>query len=85
MPSEMRIKPVKYSISEYLKRHQLERKFQKAKELLEQSMNHPSLNVELLEPKHLKVYSFRIDKKYRAIFVLTGHEIEIITVTNHYR
>ena len=85
MPSKMRIKPVKGSVTEYLKRHQLERKFQKAKELLEQSINHPSLNVELLEPKHLKVYSFRIDKKYRAIFVVNGKEIEIIMVTNHYK
>ena len=39
----MKVKPVKESISVYLKRHQLERKFQKAKDLFEQDMNHPSL------------------------------------------
>jgi Txe/YoeB family toxin of Txe-Axe toxin-antitoxin module len=81
----MQIKSVKDEISKYLKKHQLEKKFLKAKELFEQDINHPSLNVELLEPKYLKVYSFRIDKKYRAIFVVVGDEVEIITVTNHYK
>lgn len=81
----MSIKPVKKSVTEYLKRHQLEKKFKKAIELFELDMNHPSLNVELLEPKHLKVYSFRIDRKYRTIFIVNGNEIEIVTVTNHYK
>ncbi len=27
-----------------------------------------------LEPKHLKVYSFRIDRKYRAIFIIINGE-----------
>ena len=64
----MKIKPLKDDINKYLKNYQLGKKFQKAKELFEQDINHPSLNVEILEPKHLKVYSFRLDKKYRAIF-----------------
>lgn len=59
----MKIKSLKNSLIKYLKKHQLEKKFQKAKELFEQDINHPSLNVEILEPKHLKVYSFRLDKK----------------------
>ena len=81
----MRIKPLKDEINKYLKKHQLVKKFQKAKELFEQDVNHPSLNVEILEPKHLKVYSFRLDKKYRAIFIAAAGEVEIITVTNHYK
>ena len=81
----MRIKPLKDEINKYLKKHQLVKKFQKAKELFEQDVNHPSLNVEILEPKHLKVYSFRLDKKYRAIFIVAADEVEIITVTNHYK
>ncbi|MGI8788747.1 MAG: hypothetical protein ACR2HG_13410 [Pyrinomonadaceae bacterium] len=82
----MKIKPLKDKINEYLKIHQLDKKFEKAKELFEPDKNHPSLNVEILEPKHLKVYSFRLDRKYRAIFVLAADgEIEIITVTNHYK
>lgn len=62
MPSSMTIKPVKDTVVGYLKRHQLEKKFQKAKELFEQDVNHPSLNVELLEPKRMKVYSFKLTK-----------------------
>lgn len=81
----MKIKPIRDDVARYLKRHQLEKKFQKVTELFEQDINHPSLNVELLEPKHLKVYSFRVDRKYRAIFVVAGGEIEIITITNHYK
>jgi Txe/YoeB family toxin of Txe-Axe toxin-antitoxin module len=81
----MKIKLLKNEITKYLKIHQLEKKFQKAKELMEQDINHPSLNVELLEPKQLKIYSFRLDKKYRAIFIVTDGEIEIVTVTNHYQ
>ncbi len=85
MPSGMKTKPLKDDINKYLKKHQLGKKFQKAKELFEQDINHPSLNVENLEPKHLKVYSFRLDKKYRAIFIVAADEVEIITVTNHYK
>jgi Txe/YoeB family toxin of Txe-Axe toxin-antitoxin module len=81
----MKIKPLKNEITKYLKIHQLEKKFQKAKALVEQEINHPSLNVELLEPKQLKIYSFRLDKKYRAIFIVTDGEVEIVTVTNHYQ
>ena len=58
----MKIKPLKADINKYLKKHQLSEKFQKAKELFEQNINHPSLNVEILEPKHLKAYSFGLDK-----------------------
>ncbi len=84
-PSGMKIKPLKDNINKYLEKHQLGKKFQKAQELFEQDINHPSLNVEILEPKHLKVYSFRLDKKYRAIFVVADGEVEIITITNHYK
>ena len=81
----MKIKPLKSEIIKYLEKHRLEKKFQKVIEIFEQNMRHPSLNVEILEPKHLKVYSFRVDKKYRAIFVMIENEIEIISVTNHYK
>ena len=81
----MKIKLLKDDIKKYLKKYQLEKKFQKAKRLFEQDIRHPSLNVELLEPKHLKVYSFRLDRKYRAIFIVVNNEAEILTVTNHYK
>jgi len=42
--------------------------------------------MELLEPKHRLLYSFRLDRKYRAIFAYVENEtIEIITFTNHYQ
>ena len=74
----MKIKLLKDDIKKYLKKYQLEKKFEKAKRLFEQDIRHPSLNVELLEPKHLKVYSFRLDRKYRAIFIVVNNEAEIL-------
>lgn len=71
---------------EYLKHHQLLKKYEKAKQLFEQNPFHPSLNMELLEPKHRLLYSFRLDRKYRAIFAYIESEtIEIIVFTNHYK
>ena len=81
----MKIKKLREDLQKYLKKHQLEKKYQKAKRLFEENPFHPSLNTEILEPKHLKIYSFRIDKKYRAIFIYTNNEVEIITITNHYK
>ena len=73
-------------IEEYIQKHGLSRKWQKAKKLFENDPSHPSLNTELLEPKHRLIYSFRIDKKYRALFIcLSEDRIEIIAVTKHYR
>jgi len=71
--------------NEYLKTHQLVNKYNKAKKLFEKDVNHPSLNVELLEPKHLKFYSFRLDKKYRVVFIVVDNEAEVVTITNHYK
>ncbi len=81
----MNIKPLKNEIQLYLKNHQLVKKFEKAKQLFEQDEHHPSLNIEVLEPKHLKIYSFRLDKKYRVIFIVVHGEAEVITITNHYQ
>ncbi|MBU4014017.1 MAG: hypothetical protein KJ550_11185 [Proteobacteria bacterium] len=47
--------------------------------------SHPSLNTELLEPKHRLIYSFRIDRRYRALFIcLPEDTTEILAVTKHY-
>jgi Txe/YoeB family toxin of Txe-Axe toxin-antitoxin module len=81
----MKIKKLNFKLDEYIKTHHLSKKFEKAKELFEKDFNHPSLNLEILEPKHLKIYSFRIDLKYRAIFIIVDNEVEIITITNHYK
>ncbi|MBM2815147.1 MAG: hypothetical protein HW421_1909 [Ignavibacteria bacterium] len=81
----MKIKDLNSKLNEFIKTHQLEKKYEKAKTLFENDFKHPSLNVEILEPKQLKIYSFRIDKKYRAIFIIVDNEVEIITLTNHYQ
>ena len=62
------------------------KKYEKAKKLFENDTFYPSLNTELLEPKDRLIYSFRLDRKYRALFIyIRKNEIEIITFTNHYK
>jgi Txe/YoeB family toxin of Txe-Axe toxin-antitoxin module len=73
-------------IVEYIKHHGISKKWEKAKKLFEANPFHPSLNTELLEPRHRLIYSFRIDRQYRAIFIyLPGDQAEIVAVTKHYR
>ena len=39
-----------------------------------------------MEPHWRGVYSFRIDKKYRAMFLpISNDNVEIIGITNHYK
>jgi len=47
---------------------------------------YPSLNLELLEPKQYGIYSFRIDRKFRAIFIFRPDKkaVEILNITVHY-
>lgn len=81
----MRIKPLRGDLIEYLTQRNLNKRFEKQKELFEQNVRYPSLETELLEPKHLRLYSFRVTQKYRAIFVYVGSdEVEIIDINNHY-
>lgn len=83
MPSILELRD---DIKNYIKKHVLGKKWEKAKNLFENDPSHPSLNTELLEPKNRNIFSFRLDKKYRAIFIcLPGDKIEIIAVTKHYR
>jgi len=83
MPSIINLRE---DIKKYLKNHGLAKKWEKAKKLFENDPSYPSLNTELLEPKHRLIYSFRLDKKYRAIFIcLPEGKVEIIAVTKHYR
>lgn len=74
------------NIKGYIQRHGISKKWEKTKRLFENNPFHPSLNTELLEPKHRLIYSFRIDKKYRALFIcLPEDKVEVIAVTKHYR
>lgn len=82
----MKIKPLREDLIKYLKKHNLEAKFTKAKKLFEADPLYPSLHVELLEPKHRLIYSLRLDRKYRALFIYTeNNEVEVIALTNHYK
>ena len=81
----MRILKLHSDLEKKLKRYQLEKKFIKAKELFEDNSSHPSLKTELLEPKHFKIYSFRLDRKFRAIFVIIRDEAKIIDINLHYQ
>jgi len=83
MPAILELRP---DVASFLRKRGLWKKWLKARRLIENDPSHPSLNTELLEPKHRLIYSFRIDLKYRALFICHPEEqIEIIAVTKHYR
>ena len=82
----MTILPVHQEILDYVKRHHLEKKFLKQKVLFEHNPFYPSLETELMEPRSLRIWSFRVDRKYRAIFIFRDAQtVEILDVNNHYR
>lgn len=81
----MEIKVVSPKVYRYLDKHKLLSKWYKAVILFESNIKHPSLNTELLEPKNEMIYSFRVDKKYRALFVIKDNKAFVFRVTNHYK
>ena len=82
----MELLPLHSEISGYLDKHGLGKKFLKQQGLFSKNPFHPSLHTELLEPRHLRVWSFRIDRRYRAIFIFRSPDIvEIIDVNDHYQ
>lgn len=82
----MKILPLHPEIVEYLEKRGLVAKFEKQKRLFEHNLFHPSLNTELTEPRVMKIWSFRVDLKYRAIFIFRdGETVEILDVNNHYK
>ena len=82
----MKILPLHIEIEKYLRKRNLEKKFVKQKKLFEENPFHPSLKTELLEPRKMKIWSFRIDRKYRAFFIFREKDVvEIIDVNNHYQ
>ncbi len=82
----MHVKPLRNDLLRYIKKRGLTKKFSKQLTLLTDNPRHPSLNTEILEPKKLRLYSFRVDRKYRAIFILMTHdEAEIVDINDHYQ
>lgn len=79
------INPLNKNLHKYLKNHSLPGKYNKQKILFERDLSHRSLNTELLKPKSRRVYSFRIDRKYRVIFIYIGNnKVEVIDINLHY-
>jgi len=82
----MRVEPLRSDLVKYLKKHGLVKKYEKQVRLFTANFHYPSLHTEILEPKSLKIYSFSIDRKYRAIFVLVTRDLaEIVDINDHYR
>ena len=82
----MKAKPLNPELLKYLRKHNLMYKFNKQLSVFQNNPRHPSLHTEILSPKHLKIYSFRIDRKYRAIFILSSSNLaEIVDINDHYQ
>jgi len=82
----MEILPLREEEKIFLKQHHLLLKWKKACVLFNKNIKHPSLHVELLEPKWRGIFSFRIDRKYRALFrMITPRSVEVFRITNHYK
>lgn len=85
-PLSMQIRPLRPDLEKYLRKYNLDKKFIKQTNLFIDDPHHPSLNTESLQPKSLKIYSFRLDRKYRVVFVfLDTKTIEIVDINNHYQ
>jgi plasmid maintenance system killer protein len=82
----MLVKTLRNDLVTYLAEHGLTKKWAKCRAQFEDDPFYPSLHVELLEPKERRIYSLRLDRKYRALFIYLGNqEIEIVAFTNHYK
>lgn len=82
----MNISPLHRELLDYIKERRLEKKFEKQARFFKQNPFHPSLKTELLEPRKMRTWSFRIDRKYRAIFIFREKDaIEIIDINDHYQ
>lgn len=82
----MRVLPLHPEVIYFLEKRNLVKKFARQKSFFEENIFHPSLQTEILEPKRMKIWSFRIDRKYRAIFIFRDRNtVEIIDVNNHYQ
>jgi Txe/YoeB family toxin of Txe-Axe toxin-antitoxin module len=82
----MIILPLHHEILKYLEKRGLKRKFEKQSKVFEKSPFHPGLHTELLKPRHLRLWSFRVDQKYRAIFIFRKVDtVEILDINNHYQ
>ena len=82
----MRILPLSKHVEKKVKKYNLQNKFLKQSKLLASNPKHPGLKIELLEPKEYGIYSFRLDRKFRALFIFRDDKnaLEVINITVHY-
>jgi hypothetical protein len=73
----MEIKPLRDDILEFLRIHNLDEKWEKASKLFRDDIRYRSLHTELLEPHWRGIYSFRLDRKYRALFFISEGKAEV--------
>lgn len=85
MQKNMEIKLLRIDVEENIEEFGLRKKWNKARRLFEMNIRHPSLHTELLEPRWRGIYSFRLDKKYRALFFIIDDKAEIFKITAHYQ
>lgn len=82
----MKIRPLNKKQKIYLARHNLNKKFNKQAKIFQENPSYPSLHTELLEPESERIYSFRVDRKYRVLFIfIKVDEIEIVDISDHYQ
>lgn len=82
----MKIGLLRKDLEDFLIKRNLAQKFIKQKILFEKDYSHPSLNTEKLKgtsPK-IKIYSFRLDKKYRCLFFIKDGKAEVFDINSHY-
>lgn len=85
-PPLIHVKSLRPDLKDYLVKRNLSKKFAKQVEQFSTNPRYPSLHTEILEPKELRIYSFRVDRRYRAILIFTQpSEAEIIDINDHYR
>ena len=68
----MKILPLHPELAEYLTKRHIEKRFEKQKSFFERDPFHPGLGTEILEPKEMRIWSFRLDRKHRALFIFSG-------------
>ena len=80
------ILPLSAHVTKQTVKYSLRKKLTKQLIILASNPQYPSLHIELLEPKKHGIYSFRIDRKFRGLFIYRPDKkaIEILTITVHY-
>lgn len=81
----VKILPVNIKIIRKVKKFGLEKKWEKQLKRLEDNPRHPGLNLELLKPKKMGIYSIRLDRKFRVLLFFRNQKmVEILNITVHY-